>query len=68
MFWDRPPTSIDKFALQKHMKEDNMLPKSLISMRNTEYEEFKDTDWARSKLFLKPKSSIKFSVENVLSD
>jgi hypothetical protein len=46
MFWDRPPTSIEKFALKKHMKDDNLAPKSLITMRNTEYEEFKDSDWA----------------------
>ena len=37
MFWDRPPTSIEKFTLKKHMKDDNLAPKSLMSMRHTEY-------------------------------
>lgn len=50
MFWDRPPTSIEKFALKKHMKDDNMTPKSLITMRHTEYQEFRNSEWAQSRM------------------
>ena len=50
------------------MKDDNMAPKSLILMRNTEYQEFKCSDWAQQRMFSKPKSSLKIDVEYILQD
>ena len=68
MFWDKPPTSIEKFAIKKHMHDEGKAPQDLVSMRNTEYQELKNSVWAKERIQQKPKSLLRINDENELSD
>ena len=66
------------FSMKKHMKEEvpnKKIPgfnftkdKVLSSMRMTEYEDFKQSDWAQARIGLKPKSTVLLEANNEIKD
>ena len=78
MFWQKPPTAVDMFSMKKHMREEPAnqkilgfnftKEKALSSMRKTEYEDFKQSNWTQARIGLKPRSSVLIESNNAIGD